>query len=44
MSQKQLVEFSEKAWFQIFIQKWLSGNISYFVSVKLKSQKSDGFK
>ena len=41
MSQMQLVEFSGKAWFQIFTQKWLLENFTYFVSVKLKSLKSN---
>ena len=39
-----LVEFSGEARFQIFAQKWLLGNIKYFVSFKLKSLKSNGFK
>ena len=31
-------------WFQIFTQKLLLGNIKYFVSFKLKSLKSNGFR
>ena len=37
-------EFSGEARFQIFTQKWLLGNIKYFVSFKLKSLKSNGFR
>ena len=36
-------EFSGEARFQIFTQKWLLGNLKYFVSFKLKSFKSNGF-
>ena len=38
------VQFSGEAGFQIFTQKWLLGNIKYFVSFKLKSLKSNGFR
>ena len=31
------LEFSGEARFQIFTQKWLLGNIKYFLSFKLKS-------
>ena len=37
-------EFSGEARFQIFIQKWLLGNIKYFVSFKLKSLESNGLR
>ena len=36
-----MLEFSEEAQLQIFTQKWLLGNIKYFVSFKLKSLKSN---
>ena len=43
--QMQLVEFnSGEARFRIFTQKWLLGNIQYFVSFKLESLKTSGFR
>ena len=38
------LEFSREAQFQIFKQKWLLGNLKYFVSFKLKSSKSNVFR
>ena len=38
------LEFSGEARFQILHKKWLLGNIKYFVSFKLKSSKSNGFR
>ena len=38
------LEFSGEAQFQIFTQKWLSGNIKCFVSLKLKLLKSNGLR
>ena len=38
------LEFSGEARFQIFTQKWPLGDIEYFVSSKLKSLKSNGFR
>ena len=42
--QMQLAEFSGEARFQILTQKWLLGNIKYFVSFKLKSLESNDFR
>ena len=36
------LQFSGEARFQIFTQKWLLGNIKYFVSFKLKSLEWNG--
>ena len=38
------VEFSGEVRFHIFTQKWLLGNINYFVSFKLKSLKSNSLR
>ena len=38
------LEFSGEARLQIFTQKWLLGNIKYFVSFKLESLESNGLK
>ena len=38
------LKFSGKPQFQILTQKWLLGNIKYFVSFKLKSLNSNGLR
>ena len=38
------LEFSGEAQFQIFKQNWMLRNIKYFVSFKLKSLESNGFR
>ena len=40
----QGLTFLEKLDSKIFAQKWLLGNIKYFVSFKLKSLKSNSFR
>ena len=42
--QMQLVEFSGEAPLQDFTHKRLLGNIKYFVSLKMKSLTSNGFR
>ena len=38
------LDFSGEARFQIFTQKWLLGNMKYFVRFKLKSLNPNGFR